>query len=121
MIANNAQSDLSLVGNSVIQAADALGLAREQLANTIGVSTPTVARMKKGAAVPARKPYELSLMLIRIYRALFSIVGGKREAMKHWMQTPNDHFSGQVPADMVQKPEGIAQVIWYLDAMRGRI
>ncbi|CAA0095463.1 Uncharacterised protein [BD1-7 clade bacterium] len=121
MIANRAKSDLSLVGSSVIQAADALGLGREQLANTIGVSTPTIARMKNGAAVPARKPYELSLLLIRIYRALFSIVGGKREAMQHWMQTPNHHFASQIPAELIQRPEGIAQIIWYLDAMRGRI
>ena len=41
-------SDLELVSNSVINAADALGLAREQLADAIGVSISTVDRMKRG-------------------------------------------------------------------------
>lgn len=126
MAINAAKSDPSLVGDSVVGAAEYLGLTREQLANAIGVSVPTVARMRKGAPIPDRKPMEMALLVIRIYRALYSIVGGDVEAMKHWMATPNKHLSAQsgqpqVPADMIQHTEGLARVLWYLDAMRGRI
>ncbi|WNO10030.1 XRE family transcriptional regulator [Teredinibacter sp. KSP-S5-2] len=121
MTATLAISDEALVGKSVIGAAEALGLTREQLANAIGVSVPTVARMKSGGAVPGNKPFELSLMVIRIYRALFAIVGGDNASMKHWMSTPNKHFSGECPNDLIQKVDGISQLVWYLDAMRGRI
>ena len=121
MTASVAISDESLVGKSVISASDALGLTREQLANAIGVSVPTIARMKSGSAVPNHKPFELSLLVIRIYRALFAVVGGNPESMKHWMNTPNQHFADQTPSDLIQKVDGISQLVWYLDAIRGRI
>lgn len=114
-------SDLELVGSSVVQAAEALGLSREALAAAIGVSVPTVARMRKGAAVPNHKPFELSLILIRVYRALYAIVGGDSRSMKHWMKTRNHHLSDASPCELVQKVDGLTQVMWYLDAMRGKI
>ncbi|HSX50715.1 MAG TPA: antitoxin Xre/MbcA/ParS toxin-binding domain-containing protein [Cellvibrio sp.] len=115
-------SDLNLVGSSVISAADALGLARDQLAEAIGVSVSTVARMKNGSSpVPEQKPFEMSLLLIRVYRSLFSILGGNNEAMKHWMNTPNQHLGEEVPAELIRKADGLTRVLWYLDAMRGRI
>lgn len=120
------KSDLSLVGDSVIEAAEALGLAREQIANAIGVSVPTIARMKKGSPIPGSKPFEMALLVIRIYRALYAIVGGDASVMKHWMATPNKHFSEQsgqpqIPAELIQSVEGLTRILWYLDAMRGRI
>jgi transcriptional regulator with XRE-family HTH domain len=126
MSVNPLKSDLNLVGDSVLEVAEALGLSREQLANTIGVSVPTIARMKRGAPVPGNKPFEMSLLLIRIYRALYAIVGGDLPAMQHWMATPNKHFSDQagqpqIPSDMIQRIEGLTRVLWYLDAIRGRL
>lgn len=126
MSAKAAISDLNLVGDSLMRATEVLGLAREQVANAIGVSVPTIARMKKGAPIPGNKPFEMALLVIRIYRALYAMVGGNQEAMQHWMATPNTHFSEQsgqpqVPAEMIQSVEGLTRVLWYLDAMRGRI
>ncbi len=121
MTVSSITSDEALVGNSVVAAADELGLNREQLANAIGVSVPTVARMKSGAPIPNHKPFELALLLIRLYRALFSIVGGDESSIKHWMKTENQHLNEQKPIDLIQKVDGLSQVLWYLDAMRGRI
>lgn len=121
MKASLAVSDEFLVSKSVISAADTLGLNREELANAIGVSVPTIARMKNGAPVPGHKPFELALLVIRIYRALFAVVGGEKESMKHWMCTPNEHFAGSPPSSLIQKVEGVSQLVWYLDAIRGRI
>lgn len=115
-------SDLNLVGNSVINAADALGLARDQLAEAIGVSVSTIARMRNGSSpVPEQKPFEMSLLLIRVYRSLFSILGGNSEAMRHWISTPNRHLGDEAPAELIRKADGLTKVLWYLDAMRGRI
>lgn len=115
-------SDLSLVGNAVINAADALGLAREQLAEAIGVSVSTIARMRNGSSpVPEQKPFEMSLLLIRVYRSLFSILGGNTEAMQHWISTPNHHLGDETPGELLRKADGLTRVLWYLDAMRGRI
>ena len=121
MKADIASSDAELVSKSVIKAATCLGLDRETIANTLGVSVPTIARLKKGNTLPGQKPLELSLLLIRVYRSLYSIVGGSHAAMKHWMQTPNRHLSNEEPKKLIQQADGMAQVLWYLDAMRGRI
>lgn len=121
MSANPAISDFELVGSSAAQAAESLGLKREQFANSIGVSVPTVARLKKGAPIPNHKPYELALQLIRLYRGLYAIVGGDAHSMTHWMQSENKHFDDQKPCELIQSAEGLTRVLWYLDAMRGRL
>jgi uncharacterized protein (DUF2384 family) len=119
--AETAISDKELVSKSVVNAANSMGLDRETIANTLGVSIPTVARLKKGNHLPGQKPFELSLLLIRIYRSLYSIVGGNQDAMKHWMMTPNAHLGDEAPNKLIQNAEGMSRVLWYLDAMRGRI
>jgi uncharacterized protein (DUF2384 family) len=121
MSAKAATSDRELVSKSVVNAADSMGLDRETIANSLGVSVPTIARLKKGNHLPGQKPFELSLLLIRIYRSLYSIVGGNQDAMKHWMITPNTHLGDEAPAKLIQSAEGMSRVLWYLDAMRGRI
>ena len=113
-------SDLELVSNSVINAADALGLGREQLADAIGVSISTVDCMKRGTPSQG-KAFELSLLVIRVYRSLFSILGGNNDAMQHWMATPNHHLNDEIPGELMRKADGLTRVLWYLDAMRGRI
>lgn len=113
-------SDNSLVANSVLEAAALLNIKRDQLASALGVSVPTVARLKSGATLAA-KPYEMALLLLRMYRGLYAIVGGDPSAMQHWMHTKNRHFQEQTPIDMIQKADGLAQLLWYTDAMRGKI
>lgn len=113
--------DRELVTGAVCRAADALGLKRAALGQVLGVSEPTVTRLKNGQSdLPAGKPYELALLLIRIYRALYAIVGGDSDSLKHWIKTPNHHFQGQPPVVLMGQIEGITQVMRYLDAMRGR-
>lgn len=78
--------------------------------------------MKNGAPIPGSKPIEMALQLVRIYRALYAMVGGNHDAMQHWMSTANKHLSEQsgitqAPVDMVQTTEGLIRVMWYLDAI----
>lgn len=115
------REDRALVTGAVCKAADALGLKRAALGQVLGVSEPTVTRLKNGQSdLPTGKPFELALLLIRIYRALYAIVGGDSDSLKHWIKTPNHHFQGQPPAALMEQIEGITQVMRYLDAMRGR-
>jgi hypothetical protein len=69
---------------------------------------------------PASKSGELALLLIRVYRSLFVLVGGGPDDMKHWMHTAN-HHTGGVPAEQVQSVQGLNRVVEYLDAMRGKV
>ncbi|ACR14012.1 antitoxin Xre/MbcA/ParS toxin-binding domain-containing protein [Teredinibacter turnerae] len=123
------QSDSAIVANALLDACPSLGITQDQLAQVLGVSRATVARIKKKASThqadeaiaPSSKPFELALLVIRVYRSLYAIVGGNVDAMKHWMNTPNHHLNLQKPIDLIQTALGLSEVIWYLDAMRGKI
>ncbi|MGB5325925.1 MAG: antitoxin Xre/MbcA/ParS toxin-binding domain-containing protein [Pseudomonadales bacterium] len=113
-------SDGQILANATMAAAEALGLRRAQLAAIIGVSGATLSRLSGGSyAMPEGKSFELALMLVRAYRALYAMVGGDGASMQHWVATPNDHLGGAAPAQRMQSVEGIADVVHYLDAMRG--
>jgi len=116
------QTDTELVSGAYVEAGRELGLTLKQMALVIGVSEPAMKNYSRGAAtINSAKSQELSLGFIRVYRALFAILGGNREQMRHWMKTPNRHFSNQVPTDLAGSYQGLAALNVYLDAMRGRV
>ncbi|HAC35324.1 MAG TPA: XRE family transcriptional regulator [Gammaproteobacteria bacterium] len=114
--------DQVLVTQAAFNAAQALGLRRAQLSRIVGLSEPTLTRMKRGqSTIPQGKAFELALLLIRIYRALYAIVGGDEPSLKHWIKTPNRHLQESAPAELMESVEGMVAVARYLDAMRGRL
>ena len=114
--------DAELVTGALLEAGRELSMNLGQLARVIGVSESAMKNYSRGSAsISSAKDQELSLGFIRVYRALFAILGGNNEQMQHWMQTPNRHFNGQAPARLVQSYQGLAEVNVYLDAMRGRL
>ena len=113
--------DRELVTQAAISAAGELGMTNRELAAILGVSASKLDRARGQRASFSGKDYELALLLIRIYRALYAILGGNREQMQHWLQTPNRHLQEASPLEQLQRLEGIVMVMRYLDAMRGRI
>lgn len=98
-----------------------LGLTQAELGQIIGVDRTTVTRLKhKGNLDPDSKPGELAGCLIRIFRGLYALMGGDAAAIQHWMSTFNHHLNGR-PLEMIQHPQGLIQVLVYLDALRGKI
>lgn len=111
-----------LVTRALLQARESLGLTLAELAAIVGVSVPAMKSYSRGAAViRSPKVQELALGLIRVYRALYAIVGGDPAQMRHWMTTPNGHFRDQRPAERARSYHGLAELNVYLDAMRGRL
>ncbi|OOG21013.1 XRE family transcriptional regulator [Thioalkalivibrio denitrificans] len=100
-----------------LNAGKALGLSRGDLGRVIGKDRSTLTR---GHIDPDSKSGELALLLVRCYRALFVLVGGEPDQMRHWMHTPNRHTGG-VPAEQVCTVQGLIRVTEYLDAMRGKV
>lgn len=116
------RDDGELVTSAFINAGRDLGMPLRQLARVIGVSESAMKNYSRGSAsISSAKDRELSLGFIRVYRALFAILGGNREQMQHWMHTANRHLNRQVPAELVENYQGLAEVNVYLDAMRGRL
>ena len=116
------QTDAELVTAAFVEAGRELGLTLAQMAAIIGVSSSTMKNYSRGAAtIASTKDQELSLGFIRVYRALFAILGGNQEQMRYWMKTPNRHFNNQVPTELAGNYQGLAELNVYLDAMRGRV
>lgn len=43
-----------------------------------------------------------------------------RQLLRHWFHTANRHTGG-IPAELVQRTEGLVEIVQYLDAMRAPI
>jgi hypothetical protein len=111
--------DSALVTKAVIRAADRLGINNKTLASVIGVSEATVSRMKSGKhALEANgKPFELAVLLVRLYRSLDSLIGGDDIAARAWLSNTNTVL-GAAPLELIQSVSGLMNVIQYLDARR---
>lgn len=102
---------------AVSNAAKELGLSRDDLAAVIGRDRSSLSR---NGIDPQSKAGELGLLVVRIYRALFVLVGDDQGAMKHWMNTENRYFNS-APRERIKKVDGLVRVVEYLDAMRGKV
>ncbi len=108
-----------VLAKAVLRAAEELGLSRKELGDVLGVSAATVSRLGSGRPlVPQSKEGELALLLVRAWRSLDAVVGGRPAAVRAWFQAPNHHLGG-VPAELCRRVEGLVDVVRYLDAMRG--
>lgn len=111
-----------VVTKAVIRAADQLRLTARILSAVLGVSEATVSRMKRGdfALQPGTKPFELGILLVRLFRSLDAIVGGDEAVAKAWLDNPN-LVLGARPIEKLQTVSGLVDVIAYLDARRALV
>ena len=109
-------AESEVLSEALMNIAKPLGLTQAELGKAIGKDRSTIAR----GLQPQSKAGELALMLIRCYRSLYVLVGGKPEQMAHWMHTENRHTGG-VPAEQIMSIVGLTRVMQYLDAIRGKV
>ena len=110
-----------VLATAVLNAAEQLDLKQSQLAAVLGMHRTAISRMKnKPELDPESKQGELAVMLIRIYRALFSLMDGDLEWMRHFMQSHNKVTKG-VPREQIQTVVGLMSVLQFVDAMRGKV
>lgn len=107
---------------ATVRAAQKLGLKNRTLAAVVGLSEPTISRMSKGDFTLSRrdKAFELSVLFVRLFRALDAIVGGDEQAAKAWLVSENTAL-GDTPIDLIQTVGGLVNVVQYLDTRRARI
>ena len=104
---------------AVLRASDRLGMNAKQLARAVGLSEPTISRMKRGDFTldENSKQFELAALLVRAYRSLDAISGGEGNVIKAWLKAPNSVLGG-IPADKIITISGLIDVITYLDSRR---
>lgn len=105
-----------VVSKALQNAAREMGLTQTQIGQVIGKDRGVFSR----GIDPESKSGELALLLIRVYRSLYALVGGDPDNIKHWIRTENHHLGG-IPAEVIKRTEGLVHVVEYLDAMRGKV
>ena len=104
------------LARALLNAGRALGLTQDEVGAIVGRDRTILRR----GLDPASKPGELALLLIRVYRGLYALVGGRDEDLRHWMHTENRHTGG-VPAEQAKSVAGLVGLVEYLDAIRGKV
>ena len=109
----------SVLTKAVLKSAELLELPSVVLARILGVSEASISRLFSGSRQidPENKEGELALLLVRVYRSLDALVGTDASQRKAWMQSQNRGLNGR-PIELIQRAEGLAAVVSYLDAMR---
>lgn len=109
----------AVVTKSVMRAADRLALSNRVLAGILGVSEATVSRMGAGTYQldAGGKPYELALLLLRLFRSLDAIVGGDAAVARAWLRNSNTAL-GAAPITLIESVAGLVNVVAYLDHRR---
>jgi hypothetical protein len=115
-------SEGQVVTKATVTAAERLGLNARTLAGVLGVSEASVSRMKRldHLLEKGSKPFELALLLIRLFRSLDAIAGGDETVARSWLRNHNSALGG-VPAEKILTIAGLTDVLAYLDARRALV
>jgi ribosome-binding protein aMBF1 (putative translation factor) len=115
-------AESQVVTKAVVAAADRLGLSARHLSAVIGVSEASVSRMKRGdyGLEKGTKPFELALLLVRLFRSLDAITGGDESVGRKWLRNDNAVLAGP-PAEKILSISGLVDVLAYLDARRALV
>jgi hypothetical protein len=107
---------------ALLSAAERLKLKAATVSAVIGVSEATVSRMKNGGHTleEGTKPFELAVLLIRLYRSLDALVGGDDRIACAWLNNPNGVLNAR-PIEKIGTVAGLVDVIAYLDARRALV
>ncbi|MBC5783459.1 DUF2384 domain-containing protein [Ramlibacter sp. USB13] len=120
--APSADAASAVLTKATLRAAELLGLNNATLARVVGVSEAHVSRMAKGERVleVGTKPAELAALVVRVYRSLDALVGNSEPQRRAWMTSFNRAFN-EAPKDAIQRAEGLARVVHYLDGARAMV
>jgi hypothetical protein len=119
---SSAPREASVVTKAALRAAEKLAIKSNALARIVGLSEPTISRMRKGDYLlePGQKPFELAVLFVRLYRSLDAIVGGDDGVAAAWIRNRNIALNG-TPLELIQTVSGLTNVIDYLDARRAAV
>ncbi|HET7218778.1 MAG TPA: MbcA/ParS/Xre antitoxin family protein [Vicinamibacterales bacterium] len=112
----------SVVTKALLRAAARLGVSNKALAAVIGLSEASVSRMGSGAFMltAGDKPFELSVLFLRLYRSLDALVDGDDAVARAWLRSENAALGG-TPLTIIQSLPGLVHAVAYLDARRALV
>jgi uncharacterized protein (DUF2384 family) len=107
---------------AIVRIAEFWALNNAKLAVVLGVSAPTISRLKRGTTEldPASKSFEAGQFLLRLFRSLDALLGSDDAAARHWLDTPNLDLGGK-PIDKLDTMRGLIELCDYVDFYRARV
>lgn len=111
-----------VLSEAVSRIADFWQLSNAKLGMIIGLSAPTVSRLRAGQyrLEPGSKPFELGQHLLRLFRSLDSWLGQDEASARSWLATPNLDLEAR-PIDLLPTVRGLLRTSDYVDALRARV
>lgn len=111
----------AVLANALRRAQQNIGVDNQVMASILGVNRTTLTRHYQSQGLdPQQNAGRLAAIVLRIYRAVFTLMGGDAANIRHWFSTPNQAFAGQTPVAAMLSIDGLVSVAHYCDAMRGR-
>ena len=109
--------------SATLNAAQLLDVSQAMLAKVLGVSPPTISRMRGGSYQldQKRKEWDLAVLFVRLFRSLDSMTAGREADAKAWLHSANRAFGNKSPVELIGTVAGLVHAVDYLDAVRGRI
>jgi hypothetical protein len=97
-----------------------LGLTSNDLGHILGISQALASRLTRGTFLlkEGSKPWEMALLLIRLYSGLIALVGNDGTLAMQWLHSPNIAFNNARPYDHIQTAIGLVFTCDYVDAHR---
>lgn len=110
------------LSDAVGRIADFWQLSNAKLGMILGLSAPTVSRLRAGQyqLEPGSKPFELGQHLLRLFRSLDSWLGQDDASVRSWLATPNLDLEAR-PIDLLPTVRGLLRTSDYVDALRARV
>lgn len=110
-----------VLSEAVRRIASAWNLSNAKLGAILGLSAPTVWRMKGETyqLTAGSKSFELAQLLLRLFRSLDSFAGGDDRVSRAWLTNDNSDL-GAKPVAMLDSIPGLMEVCHYVDGIRAR-
>lgn len=110
----------AVLSAATANAAARLALSTNDLERILGISQSSASRLMNGEfqLKENSKPWEMALLLIRLYRGVASIVGNDDALAVSWLRSPNRAFDNARPYDRIQTAVGLVAACDYVDAHR---
>ena len=111
-----------VLSSAIARLADLWQLSNARVGSILGLSAPTVSRLRQGSyqLEPGSKPFELAQHLLRLFRSLDSWLGQDDASARSWLITLNLDLGGR-PIDLLPTIQGLLRTSDYVDALRARV
>ena len=113
-------SSKAVLGKAVLRAAEHLHLSQSQLARVLGMDVVAITQLQNQTEIdPNSKQGKLALLLIRLYQALYTLTGGDREWIDHFLASEN-RVTGGIPANQIETMDGLISILNFIESIRAK-